>query len=66
MDPPVFQIVPEAFSEKDGTVNSTIKIVRHRIVGVHRGLIEYSYTREGSMTENPRDLEALRKQFKLP
>jgi long-chain acyl-CoA synthetase len=64
--PSVFQIMPEAFSEKDGTVNSTIKIVRHRIVEVHRDLIEYSYTREGSMTENPRNLEALRKLFKLP
>jgi long-chain acyl-CoA synthetase len=64
--PSVFQIVPEAFSEKDGTVNSTIKIVRHKIVEVHKDLIEYSYTREGSMTENPRNLETLRKLFKLP
>ena len=64
--PSVFQIVPEAFNEKDGTVNSTIKIVRHRIVEVHKDLIEYSYTREGSMTENPRNLEVLRKLFKLP
>ena len=63
--PSVFQIVPEAFSEKDGTVNSTIKIVRHRIVEVQKDLIEYSYTREGSMTENPRNLEALQKLFKL-
>jgi long-chain acyl-CoA synthetase len=63
--PSVIQIVAEAFSEKDGTVNSTSKIVRHRIVEVHRDLIEYSYTRGGSMTENPLNLEVLRKLFKL-
>jgi long-chain acyl-CoA synthetase len=64
--PSVFQIVAEPFSEKDGTVNSTMKIVRHRINEVHRDLIEYAYTREGSSMENPRNLAALRTLFKLP
>jgi len=64
--PLVFQIVPEGFSDKDGTVNSTMKIVRHRIASLHRDLIDYSYTPEGSKTVNERNLQALRSLFKLP
>jgi long-chain acyl-CoA synthetase len=63
--PAVFQIVPEAFSEKNGTVNSTMKMVRHRIAEVHADLIEYAYSKEGSVFENPRNREALRTVFKV-
>ena len=42
-----------------------MKIVRHRIVEVHKDLLEYSYTREGSRTDNPRNLAALKTLFKL-
>jgi len=63
--PAVFQIVPTPFSDKDGTVNSTMKIVRHRIAALYRELIEYSYTPEGSRTANERNLAALRGMFKL-
>jgi long-chain acyl-CoA synthetase len=64
--PAVYQIVPEAFSEKNGTVNSTMKMVRHRIAEVHADLIEYAYSNEGSTFENPRNLETLRALFKVP
>jgi len=64
--PAVYQIVPEAFSEKDGTVNSTMKMVRHRIAEVHADLIEYAYSKDGSVFENPRNLETLRALFKVP
>jgi long-chain acyl-CoA synthetase len=63
--PAVFQIVPQGFSEKDSTVNSMMKLVRHRVVELHGGLIDYSYTAEGSKTMNPRNLETLRAMFKL-
>jgi long-chain acyl-CoA synthetase len=63
--PAVFQIIEEGFSDKDGTVNSTMKIVRHRIGAVHKDRIEYSYTPEGSKTMNERNLAALRRMFKL-
>jgi long-chain acyl-CoA synthetase len=63
--PSVFQIVPEAFSDKDGTVNSTMKIVRHRIAAVHADLIEYSYSAEGSKTVNARNAATLKAMFKL-
>jgi len=63
--PAVFQVVPQPFNEKDGTMNSMMKLVRHRIVEAHRERIEYAYSREGSRTDNPRNLEALRAMFKL-
>ncbi len=63
--PAVFQIVPASFSDKDGTVNSTMKIVRHRIAQVYSSLIEYSYSPEGSKTINDRNLATLRELFKL-
>jgi len=64
--PAVFQLVAQPFNEKDGTMNSMMKLVRHRITEVHRELIEYAYSREGSRTDNPRNIETLRAQFKLP
>ncbi|HOX31881.1 MAG TPA: AMP-binding protein [Spirochaetales bacterium] len=63
--PAVFQIVPRPFGEKQGEVNSTMKLVRHRVAELHRGLIDYSYTSEGSSTINERNLAALRELFKL-
>ncbi len=64
--PAVFQIIAEGFSDKDGTVNSTMKIVRHRIAQVHKEAIEYSYTPEGSKTLNDRNLRVLRTVYNLP
>jgi long-chain acyl-CoA synthetase len=64
--PSVFLFAPEPFSEKNGTVNSTMKLVRHRIAEVHSDLIEYAYTKEGSMTENTRNMAVLADLFKLP
>jgi len=57
--PAAFQILPEAFSEKDGTVNSTMKLVRHKAATVHADLIDYSYTSEGSQTVNPRNIAVI-------
>ena len=64
--PSVFQIVADAFNDKDGTVNSMMKLVRHKVVDVHRDLIEYAYTAPGSKTDNERNIVALRAAFKLP
>jgi long-chain acyl-CoA synthetase len=57
--PAVFQILPEAFSEKDGTMNSTMKLVRHKAATLHADLLEYSYSSEGSKTVNPKNLAVL-------
>jgi long-chain acyl-CoA synthetase len=64
--PAAFHIMPETWSDRDGTVNSTMKIVRHRIVAVYRDRIDYAYSPEGSRTENQRNLEVLRRLFKIP
>jgi len=63
--PAVFQILPASFTEKDGSVNSTMKLVRHRIAELHRDAIEFSYTQEGSTTINARNLETVKAMFKL-
>ncbi len=63
--PAVFQLLPSSFSDKDGTINSTMKIVRHRIAEVYSDLIEYSYTPEGSKTSNARNLATIREMFRL-
>ncbi len=64
--PAGFHILPESWSDRDGTVNSTMKIVRHRIVEVYRDRIDYACSPEGAKTENPRNLETLRRLFALP
>ncbi|TXT49950.1 MAG: AMP-dependent synthetase and ligase [Spirochaetes bacterium] len=62
--PGTFQIIGAPFNEKDGTVNSTMKIVRYKVAEVYRELLEYSYSSEGSKTNNPRNLETLAKLTK--
>jgi len=57
--PATFMIVPGQFSDKDGTVNSTIKLVRHRVATLYRDLIEYAYTTEGSKPVNARNRATL-------
>jgi long-chain acyl-CoA synthetase len=57
--PTTFQILASPFGESDGTLNSTLKIVRHVVEEVHGNTIRYSYTAEGSNPENPRNLAAL-------
>lgn len=63
--PASFQVLPAALSEKDGTVNSTMKIVRFKVSQVHKDLIDYSYSKEGSVTVNPKNIATLKALFKL-
>ena len=64
--PAAFQILPAALGEKDGTVNSTMKIVRFKVSQVYKDLLDYSYTKEGSTTVNAKNIETLSSLFKLP
>lgn len=63
--PVVFQIVTEPFSEYNGTINSSLKLVRHRVEELYADLIEYSYSKEGSSNVNPRNIAAIRTFFEL-
>ncbi|MDP2791735.1 MAG: AMP-binding protein [Rectinemataceae bacterium] len=64
--PAAFQILPAALGEKDGTVNSTMKIVRFKVSQVYKDLLDYSYSKEGSTTVNLKNIDTLRTLFKLP
>ena len=57
--PATFMIVPGQFSEKDGTINSTMKLVRHRVTTVYRDLLDYAYSHDGEKPENERNLEVV-------
>ncbi len=61
--PVVFQILENPLSEADGSINSTLKLVRRRVEELHRELLDYSYTKEGSRPDNPRNIAALNSLF---
>lgn len=63
--PSVFQVLSEPFSEQNGTINSTMKLVRHRAAEVYRDYLEYSYEPEGSTTINPKNLAVIAKKYAL-
>jgi len=63
--PIAFQIVGRQFGEQDGTINSTMKLVRRKVEELYGDLIEYSYTDEGSTTVNPRNIATLEALFGL-
>jgi long-chain acyl-CoA synthetase len=58
--PKTFQILTEPFSEANKMINSTMKMVRHRIHEVHADLLEYMYTDEGDHPKNNKNIEALK------
>jgi len=63
--PITFQIIGKQLSEQDGTINSTMKLVRHKVEAEYKELIDYSYTREGSTTINPKNIETLKMLFNM-
>ena len=54
-------IVEEHFTEKNGLVNSTMKVVRNKVEERFKDRIEYLYTGEGRKLRNEKNMEALRK-----
>jgi long-chain acyl-CoA synthetase len=63
--PIAFQIIGGQFGEQDGTINSTLKLVRRKVEEIYGELIEYSYTDEGSTTVNPKNIATLKALFGL-
>jgi len=57
--PSTFQVLPEPFTVQNLMLNSTLKVVRHQVTRVYGELLEYMYTAEGSVPQNPRNREAL-------
>ena len=54
-------IVDEAFTEQNGLVNSTMKIVRSKVEERFRERLEYLYSPDGKQVENSENLKALKK-----
>lgn len=54
-------IVDEAFTEQNGLVNSTMKVVRGKVEEHFADRLDYLYTPEGRRTDNPRNLASLRR-----
>ena len=54
-------IVDEAFTEQNGLVNSTMKVVRGKVEKHFGDRIAYLYTPEGKTLKNPRNLALLEK-----
>jgi len=57
--PSVFALLPEAFTEQNGMVNSTMKIVRGKVEKHYAGRIEHLYTPEGKNIYNEFNMNAL-------
>jgi long-chain acyl-CoA synthetase len=57
--PKAIVVLPEAFTEQNHMVNSTMKIVRGKVEEYYADRIEYAYTLEGKELMNPRNMEAL-------
>jgi long-chain acyl-CoA synthetase len=59
--PSTFQIVPEAFTEQNLMVNSSMKMVRHKIQEAYHDKIEVMYTPEGSNAVNDINRQTIKK-----
>ena len=57
--PSTFAVLPEAFTEQNGMMNSTMKIVRGKIEKAYADRIEGLYTPEGKTILNAKNLESL-------
>ena len=54
-------IVDEAFTEQNGLVNSTMKVVRGKVEEHFRNRLDYLYSAEGHSLKNPENLASLKK-----
>jgi long-chain acyl-CoA synthetase len=57
--PGALAIVGEPFTEQNGLVNSTMKVVRGKVEEHFADRIEYVYTPEGKKIDNPKNLESI-------
>ena len=59
--PAVVALADEAFTEQNGLVNSTMKVVRNKVEKYFGEAIAYAYTPEGKSISNERNLAALKR-----
>ncbi|MFP4551516.1 MAG: AMP-dependent synthetase/ligase [Spirochaetales bacterium] len=61
--PATFIIESEQFTEENHMINSTMKIVRHKVADTFADDIAYLYSDAGNKIENERNLASIRKLF---
>lgn len=59
--PSAIGILNEPFSEENGMINSTLKMVRYKVTNHHANLISYLYTPEGKKLFNEKNKLSIRK-----
>jgi long-chain acyl-CoA synthetase len=59
--PVAIGILEEGFAEENGLINSTLKIVRGKIMDKYMDLIEYLYTPNAKDVNNERNIEEIEK-----
>ncbi len=59
--PPAIGILPEGFTEDNRMMNSTMKMVRPKILEVYENLLDFLYTPEAKNIVNERNLESIKK-----
>ena len=57
--PSTFAVLPEPFTEQNGMVNSTMKIVRNKVEKAYADRIEYMYTPDGKNIFNQENINCL-------
>jgi long-chain acyl-CoA synthetase len=59
--PVAIAIIEEGFTEDNGLMNSTMKIVRGKIMDKYQDLIDFLYTLEAKAVTNERNIEEVEK-----
>jgi long-chain acyl-CoA synthetase len=59
--PKTFALIEEPFSEANGMINSTMKMVRRHIVSRYQPVIDWLYSDEGAKPDNARNRETMSK-----
>ncbi len=62
--PSTFSIITEGFTEENGLLNSTLKMVRPKINEYYKKRIQYMYTPQGKNINNDMNLQALQTLLK--
>ncbi len=58
--PSTFAVLPEAFTEQNGMMNSTMKVVRGKVEKFYKDRIDHLYTPEGKVILNEKNIDSLK------
>lgn len=58
--PSTFAVLPEAFTEQNGMMNSTMKVVRGKVEKFYKDRLDHLYTPEGKQILNSKNFDSLK------